>query len=73
MNWPARPTRASTNQPTNARSSYLDLRSKTKWAVSWGLVVDAPLVFLRIGCVATTGALDVVEEDVVLSLPWLGR
>jgi hypothetical protein len=36
--------------------------------ISWGLVVDGPLVFLRIGCeVATTRALDAVEEDVVLS------
>jgi hypothetical protein len=42
-----------------------------KRAVGRGLFVEE-LVFLRIGCGITAGALGAAEEDVVLGLDWLG-
>ena len=53
--------------------SASDSCGEMKRAVGRGPVEDGPLVFLRIGWGITAGALDAVEEDVVLGLLWLGR
>lgn len=53
--------------------SASDSCGEMKRAVGRGPVEDGPLVFLRMGCGIGAGALDAVEEDVVLDLLWLGR
>jgi hypothetical protein len=53
--------------------SSSDSCGEMKRAVGRGPVVEGPLDFLSMGCGITEGALDVVDEDVVLGRPWCER
>jgi len=53
--------------------SFSESCGEMKRAVGRGPVVEGPLLFFRMGCGIGAGALDVVDDDVVLGRLWSGK